>query len=94
MVFAFNTAAYSGTETTDLVVTATAVQVCSVTTDPIAFGFYGGSEKIAKGAVKVSCTRDTLPKIGLNEGLNYDGGEKIRQMKKLAGTGPHSHHQR
>ena len=57
MVFAFGAVTHAGEATGDLNVTATALEVCSVTTSPIPFGSYTEDEVRVNGSVIVTCTK-------------------------------------
>jgi spore coat protein U-like protein len=80
MVFAFSTIAHSGAVKDYMLVTATAVEVCEISTFPISFGNYEYEKiDITGQSVFVKCNEGRNYRISMNEGLHPDGCK--RRMK-------------
>ena len=79
------TSSWAGTDTSNLNVSASVQQVCTITTTTVAFGTYdpfvanatAGADKTAQGAVNLTCTKGsgspTAVTIGLGAGSNAAG---------------------
>jgi spore coat protein U-like protein len=72
--------AHAATATGTLDVSATVGAVCSVTTTPVAFGAYSGSEINTTGGVSVTCTNLTPYNITLDAGAHYDAVSGYRTI--------------
>jgi spore coat protein U-like protein len=72
--------AFAGSVTTTLSVTATVPGSCGVSTSPVAFGSYSGTQVDANGSVTVNCSLDLPYSVELDGGA---GGGASRQMLKV-----------
>ena len=87
----FGVAGHAATDTSNLAVSATILDACTITTTPVAFGNYdhnASSDKGATGSVTETCTNGTAAKITLGQGLwptlaSVDG---VPQRQMASGT--------
>jgi spore coat protein U-like protein len=83
----FGVAAHAATDTSNLAVSATILDACTITTTAVDFGNYdhnATSDSPGVGSVTETCTNGTAAKITLGEGLNKKvasvPGVPLRQM--------------
>jgi spore coat protein U-like protein len=81
--------AQTGNAAANLTVSATVSKNCTITTAPVNFGAYDSVSTNAtapldgRGTITVKCTKGAVAKVGLNAGLNAQGGT-IRRMTQGA----------
>jgi spore coat protein U-like protein len=73
----------AATATSSLSVTATVVATCVVSTTPLAFGNYVGSQSDSTATLSITCTNTTPYNVGLGVGLGTSATVTTRKM-----TGP------
>ena len=77
--------AQAGSSTTNLNISATVTDNCSISTADLAFGAYdpivtnASSPKDSTGTVSITCTTGAVTNVGLDTGANASGG--TRRMK-------------
>lgn len=80
LALGIGTAAMAGTQQSNLSVTATVIDNCSISTTPVGFGNYdpivanAAAKKDGQGTVTITCTDGTSPAITLGQGANADAG--------------------
>ena len=85
LVLAFCPPAYCGQPASTLDVSINVVELCTVTTSPLAFGDYNPSEgAIAEGSVEVTCPKGVPYKIALDAGENPKA-DLFRRMSNGSG---------
>jgi spore coat protein U-like protein len=84
-------AAWAGSAVTDLTVSATVTQRCTITTTPVAFGSYDPvlanrtSALPGTGQISLTCTKGSANiTVSLDDGTNFSGG--FRRMSSGGGT--------
>lgn len=84
-------AAFAGSSTSSLSVTATVAANCTIATTPVAFAAYDPVSANATaaltvtGAVQIACTKGSAPTVTLGLGSNASGS--TRQMKGASAAG-------
>lgn len=72
-----STTSHSTTVETDMVVSVTVLNTCTVSTDGLNFGTYDPSSKsdlIGSAALSIKCTSGTATKVSLSRGINAIDG--------------------
>ena len=81
VVFAFGTSAFSAEVTSTLDVSATVLEVCTVSTVPVNFGDFNGATTIySGGSVNITCTDGVAYEIAMDGGLHKELGDNDRRM--------------
>jgi len=73
-------AAFAGSATNPLTLSATVINNCSITTTAVAFGNYdplSASPNQASGTVVIACTKNAAPSIWLGNGNNYSSNRRM-----------------
>jgi len=85
--------AFGATATSNMSVSATVLNVCTITATPLAFGNYDPTVSTANdntGTVVVACTAGASANVTLNQGSHAAGGSSdsspLRQMQGTANT--------
>ena len=79
---AVSTPAWAGSASADLLVTATVIPSCVISTTPVAFGVYdpvvtnSATAVDSSGTVTIACTKGSSQTITLDQGSNADGSTR------------------
>ena len=85
LILAFCPPAYCGQSASTLNVSINVVELCTVTTSPLAFGDFNPSKgAAAEGSVEVTCPKGVPYKIALDAGENLKAGH-LRRMSNDSG---------
>jgi len=79
-------AASAGSATANLGISANVVATCTISTSPVAFGTYSGSQVDATGTVTANCITGTAWTIGLGAGTGVGATPSNRKMTSGADT--------
>ena len=73
-------AAFAGSATNPIALSATVINNCSITTTPVGFGNYdplSGAVNNASGTVVIACTKNAAPSITLGNGNNFVANRRM-----------------